>query len=114
MGAYAGGWQSAQAGLRVCARGFLRAYLAFHPPAVFGFFGGFPGFERRCVENEEFWCSEEMVVQIFYQSQQFYAKEYILCCQEEVSYGVVLDFQILLIDLVCRIDNIINYHLFWF
>ena len=35
------GCESAQAGVRLCARLFLRAYLALHPHARLCFFGGF-------------------------------------------------------------------------
>ena len=52
MAPRAWGYETAQPGARVCARGEMRAYLAIDSHARFGFLWGFAGFERHLIEND--------------------------------------------------------------
>ena len=56
MAPRAWGCESAQAGAKLCARGVMRAYLAIHSHARFGFLWGLPVLKRRSVENEDGSC----------------------------------------------------------
>ena len=59
------GCQTALAGARLCARVFLRAYLALHPHARLCFLSRFPVLYRCIVEIEGVGCSSEKVSRFF-------------------------------------------------
>ena len=50
-------YETALAGVRLCARGEMRAYLALHPHARLCFLVFFAGLRRCSVENEVVHCS---------------------------------------------------------